>query len=108
MYILAAKTEDAAACTVLRRSIAELCQADHGADDVLLGKWLSNKTVEYLTRWVAQSHFLWLWPQSPRPRDGGSPLFRGAVPSLRGGAASTQVSLMHRGVGLPHRMIFCG
>lgn len=59
MYIRAAKTEDAAAaCTVLRRSIAELCHADHGGDDVLLGKWLSNKTVENVTRWIAQSHFL--------------------------------------------------
>ncbi len=59
MYIRAAKTEDAgAACTVLRRSIAELCHADHGGDDDLLGKWLSNKTVENVTRWIAQSHFL--------------------------------------------------
>lgn len=59
MYIRAAKPEDAAAaCTVLRRSIAELCHADHSGDDVLLGKWLSNKTVENVTRWIAQSHFL--------------------------------------------------
>ena|SRR5262249_38599170 len=46
MYIRQAKTEDApAACAVIRQSIAELCHADHGGDDVLLGKWLPNKTV---------------------------------------------------------------
>ena len=59
MYIRSAETQDAAAaCTVLRRSIAELCHADHGGDGVLLGKWLSNKTIENVTRWIAQSHFL--------------------------------------------------
>src|SRR5262249_5574048 len=57
MHIRQAKTEDApAACTVIRQSIAELCHADHGRDDVLLGKWLSNKTVENVTRWIMQSH----------------------------------------------------
>ena len=57
MHIRQAKTEDApAACSVIRRSIAELCHADHGGDEVLLGKWLSNKTVENVTRWIKQSH----------------------------------------------------
>jgi N-acetylglutamate synthase-like GNAT family acetyltransferase len=59
MHIRQAKTEDAvAACAVVRRSIAELCHADHGGDDVLLAKWLSNKTVENFTRWIMQSHFV--------------------------------------------------
>jgi ABC-type sulfate/molybdate transport systems ATPase subunit len=45
MYIRQAKTEDApAACAIIRQSIAELCHADHGGDEVLLGKWLSNQT----------------------------------------------------------------
>ena len=57
MYIRQAKTEDApAACAIVRQSIAELCHADHGGDEVLLGKWLSNKTVENVTRWIAQSY----------------------------------------------------
>jgi N-acetylglutamate synthase-like GNAT family acetyltransferase len=57
MLIRQAKIEDArAACAILRRSIVELCHADHGGDEVLLGKWLSNKTVENVTRWVMQSH----------------------------------------------------
>jgi N-acetylglutamate synthase-like GNAT family acetyltransferase len=45
------------ACSVLRRSIAELCYADHGGDAALLAKWLSNKTVENVGRWIASSHF---------------------------------------------------
>jgi len=57
MYVRQAKTEDApAACAVICQSIAELCHADHGGDEVLLGKWLSNKTVENVTRWIMQSY----------------------------------------------------
>jgi hypothetical protein len=57
MLIRQAKIEDAAAaCAIVRRSIVELCQADHGGDEVLIGKWLSNKTVENVTRWIMQSH----------------------------------------------------
>jgi N-acetylglutamate synthase-like GNAT family acetyltransferase len=54
MHIRQATIEDApGACTIVRRSIVELCHADHGRDEVLLGKWLSNKTV---ARWIMQSH----------------------------------------------------
>jgi hypothetical protein len=57
MHIRRATIEDAsAACTIVRRSIVELCHADHGGDEVLLGKWLSNKTVENVTRWIMHSH----------------------------------------------------
>jgi N-acetylglutamate synthase-like GNAT family acetyltransferase len=57
MHIRQAKIEDApAACAIVRRSIVELCHADHGGDEVLLGKWLSNKTVENVMRWIMQSH----------------------------------------------------
>jgi hypothetical protein len=57
MHVRRANTEDAAAaCAVLRRSITELCHADHGGDEVILGKWLSNKTVENVARWIRQSH----------------------------------------------------
>jgi N-acetylglutamate synthase-like GNAT family acetyltransferase len=59
MRIRQAKTEGAmAACAVVRRSIAELCLADHGRDEILLAKWLSNKTVENVTRRIMQSHFV--------------------------------------------------
>jgi N-acetylglutamate synthase-like GNAT family acetyltransferase len=58
MIIRRAAAEDASeACAVLRRSIAELCHADHNGDADLLAKWLSNKTVENVRRWIAESHF---------------------------------------------------
>ena len=42
-----------AACQVLRRSIVELCVADHGNDPTILGHWLSNKTPEIVASWIA-------------------------------------------------------
>jgi len=53
MRIREATPEDAAAaCDVMRRSIAELCIADHGNDQAILGKWLSNKTPEAFRSWI--------------------------------------------------------
>jgi N-acetylglutamate synthase-like GNAT family acetyltransferase len=58
MNIRRATIDDAPdACAVLRRSIAELCHLDHRGDEALIAKWLSNKTVENVTRWIADSHF---------------------------------------------------
>jgi len=42
------------ACTVLRRSIAELCGADHRNDPAILARWLSNKTPENVSVWIAR------------------------------------------------------
>jgi GNAT superfamily N-acetyltransferase len=54
MEIRAAVAEDAlAACQVLRRSITELCVADHGNDPAILQRWLSNKTPEIVASWIA-------------------------------------------------------
>ena len=59
MNIRCATVADApGACLVLRRSITELCELDHGGDEKLLAKWLSNKTVENVHRWILQAHFL--------------------------------------------------
>ena len=45
--------EDApAGCAVMRRSIAELCLADHKNDPVILARWLGNKTVENFVAWI--------------------------------------------------------
>ncbi|WOH69772.1 GNAT family N-acetyltransferase [Bradyrhizobium sp. BWA-3-5] len=56
MQIRDAIPEDtAAACAVLRRSIAELCEADHRNDPYTLARWLSNKTHENFRAWVAQT-----------------------------------------------------
>ena len=39
---------------MLRRSIVELCEADHGNDPAVLGRWLSNKTVEEIRSWLVR------------------------------------------------------
>jgi len=44
----------AAACAVIRRSIAELCALDHRDDPAILGAWLRNKTPEIVASWIAQ------------------------------------------------------
>jgi GNAT superfamily N-acetyltransferase len=53
MEIRAATLEDAAAaCQVMRRSITELCVADHRNDEAILTRWLDNKTPEVFASWV--------------------------------------------------------
>jgi GNAT superfamily N-acetyltransferase len=55
MVIRDALPADAAeACEVLRRSILELCAADHRNDPVLLQRWLANKTPETVAAWIAR------------------------------------------------------
>jgi GNAT superfamily N-acetyltransferase len=45
--------EDApAACEVIRRSISELCEADHRNDPEILRRWLANKTPEIVGSWI--------------------------------------------------------
>jgi GNAT superfamily N-acetyltransferase len=53
LQIREARATDAnAACAVLRRSIAELCAADHGNDAKFLAAWLANKTPENVAAWI--------------------------------------------------------
>lgn len=55
MEIRDARIEDAdAACLVMRRSIAELCEADHKNDTTILERWLGNKTPEIFVSWISQ------------------------------------------------------
>jgi GNAT superfamily N-acetyltransferase len=42
-----------AAVEVVRRSITELCSADHKGDADTLAWWLSNKTVQHFASWFA-------------------------------------------------------
>jgi GNAT superfamily N-acetyltransferase len=42
----------AAAAELLRRSITELCVADHRNDPAILAPWLRNKTPESLAAWI--------------------------------------------------------
>ena len=53
MHVRPATYDDAwAAAALLRRSINELCTADHGNDPARLGPWLANKTPESFARWI--------------------------------------------------------
>jgi GNAT superfamily N-acetyltransferase len=51
----ATPADAAAACDVLRRSISELCVADHQNDPAILRAWLSNKTPEIVAGWARQN-----------------------------------------------------
>ena len=52
-HIRGARAEDAVTvCDVLRRSITELCAADHNDDPARLADWLANKTPETVTAWI--------------------------------------------------------
>jgi GNAT superfamily N-acetyltransferase len=55
LQIRDATPEDAeAACEVMRRSIAELCVADHRKDEAILARWLGNKTPAIFGSWISQ------------------------------------------------------
>lgn len=41
-------------CTVLRRSITEVCGPDYGNDHAVLEDWLSNKTPENVASWISE------------------------------------------------------
>jgi GNAT superfamily N-acetyltransferase len=59
MQIRDAHSDDAdAACLVVRRSITELCQADHREDAATIALWLANKTAENMRRWICQGHVM--------------------------------------------------
>ena len=55
MRIRDATPEDAAAaCEVMKRSISELCVADHHDDPTILNAWLSNKKPAIVAGWAGQ------------------------------------------------------
>ena len=55
MKIREAVPQDAtSACTVIRRSIVELCAADHRNDPAILGRSLENKTPGQVASWIAK------------------------------------------------------
>jgi GNAT superfamily N-acetyltransferase len=54
MLIRRARPDEAAEiCDVLRRSIAELCGADHHDDPAILHRWLANKSPKIVEGWIA-------------------------------------------------------
>ena len=47
------RIEDApAACTILRRSIEELCESDHHRDPRILAQWLESKVPANVAQWI--------------------------------------------------------
>jgi GNAT superfamily N-acetyltransferase len=53
MLIRRARSDEAVGiCNVLRRSIAELCSADHYDDPAILQRWLANKRPEIVEGWI--------------------------------------------------------
>ena len=54
-----ARQQDAeACCSVVRRSISELCILDHRGDPATLELWLANKTPANMQRWIRDHHVL--------------------------------------------------
>ena len=54
MQVRPAQIADAdSAIGVIRRSIQELCGADHKCDPATLSMWLSNKTADSMRQWIA-------------------------------------------------------
>lgn len=49
----AVQADAAAACEVVRRSVVELCVADHRGDTRTLAAWLANKTTAHFEDWIA-------------------------------------------------------
>ena len=49
----AVDSDAVSACDVLRKSILELCQADHEGDALRIKAWLDNKTPENVRAWIA-------------------------------------------------------
>ena len=59
MEVRNAVPEDApAACEVMRRSIVELCFADHRNEPAILERWLSTKTPEIFKSWIRPDNSL--------------------------------------------------
>jgi len=46
--------EAASACEVIRRSISDLCGADHLNDPLILGRWLANETPAIVAFWISR------------------------------------------------------
>lgn len=56
MIVRQANPADAdAGSMVLRRSITELCAADHASDPAHLARWLANKTPQVWLAWLQQA-----------------------------------------------------
>lgn len=53
----AVDTDAEDACEVLRRSIRELCVADHEGDERILTAWLADKTPDNVRAWITSPEY---------------------------------------------------
>jgi len=59
MHVRDACEQDAeVACSVVRRSISDLCSIDHRGHRDTIDLWLSNKTTANMRRWIHKHHVL--------------------------------------------------
>jgi GNAT superfamily N-acetyltransferase len=97
MDVREARFEDAdEACLVMRRSIVELCKADHHDDPALLAAWLDNKTPEVFAAWMRRADASYLVATERAAiaavgavTDGGEILLNYVSPDARFRGAST-------------------
>jgi GNAT superfamily N-acetyltransferase len=61
----AEEADASGACETVRRSIAELCTADHRGDQASLAAWLSNKTVQNVASWISSSRNIGAVAEAP-------------------------------------------
>jgi GNAT superfamily N-acetyltransferase len=61
----ATEADAEAATEVMRRSITELCAADHRNDPKLLANWLANKTPEIFRTWLKNANQSYLVATEP-------------------------------------------
>jgi len=47
-------TDAPSVCVVLRRSISELCDLDHGNESTILSRWLLKKTPKLVAEWIGE------------------------------------------------------
>lgn len=60
LWIRPPKVSEARAVSrILRRSIVELCEEDHGGDVHRIADWLANKSPQQVARWIADREQLW-------------------------------------------------
>ncbi len=86
--------EAAAACSVVRASIAECCFPDHRGDPKVMHTWLANKTPENFEAWFAAPQAIPLGAFDSVPLVGVA-LVSGSSLSL----CYVTVATLHRGIG---------
>jgi GNAT superfamily N-acetyltransferase len=55
-----------ATCELVRRSITELCVADHRRDESTIAAWLSNKTLDNFASWISSPRHVALVAEEAR------------------------------------------